>query len=141
MYHFKFIKIMKIVKLLLVVMLLSVNGIANSQTKSQIKTLLESFCVEHYDDCFRPRLYVDGSLTVNSVSIDENTYVVKAEGTHSYRGQHIPFYGRKTHSGVAWKAEIKVLDTGVKIKFYKWYEPDFFDGGHWEVCEKVVPIE
>lgn len=132
---------MRKIKILLSVVLLFVACVANSQTKAQIKALLEQFCTEHYDDCFSPRLYIDGSLTLNSVSIDENTYVIKAQGKHSYQGQYIPFYGRKTHTGVSWKADIKVLKIGIKVKFYKWYEADINDSGHWESCEKVIVPE
>ena len=97
-------------------------------------------CVSYYDDAFSGKQYIEGSLTVKTVELDEATNVIKIRGKHSYRGQYIPIFGRKTHSNVDFKAEVTVKAPGFKIKFWKWYEPDPMDPkGHWEgPCEKTV---
>lgn len=132
---------MKQVKLLMVALLLALSGTANAQTtKEQFKAVLEDFCVSYYDDAFSGKQYIEGSLTVTTLEPDEANNVIKVRGKHSYRGQYIPFFGRKTHSNVDFKAEISVTKSGLKIKFWKWFEPDPTDPkGHWEgPCEKTV---
>lgn len=132
---------MRKVKLLMVTLLLALCGAANAQsTKEQFKAVLEDFCVSYYDDAFSPKQYIEGSLTVSTLEVDEVNEVIKVRGKHSYRGQYIPLFGRKTHSNVDFKADVKVTNYGWKIKFWKWYEPDPQDPkGHWEgPCEKTV---
>ncbi len=95
----------------------------NAQTKEQIGEWLDSFLVVHFDSCFAGRQYIEGSLTVSTLEPDEVNNVIKVRGKHSYRGQYIPFFGRKTYSNVDFKAEVSVTNSGLKIKFWKWYEP------------------
>lgn len=132
---------MRKVKLLMVTLLLVLSGAANAQsTKEQFKAVLEDFCVSYYDNAFSGKQYIEGSLTVTTLEPDEANNVIKVRGKHSYRGQYIPFFGRKTHSNVDFKAEVTVTNSGIKIKFWKWYEPDINDPkGHWEgPCEKTI---
>ncbi len=125
---------MKQVKFLLFTLVLLVSASANAQTaKSFYKSLLEEFCVSYYDEGFSPKQYIEGSLTVTTVEPVESSDVIKVKGKHSYRGAYIPLFGRKTHSNVAFKAEVKKVTSGFNVKFWKWYEPDINDpNGHWE---------
>ena len=133
---------MKQVKFLMIALLLILSGSASAQSsKEKFKAVLEDFCESYYDDAFSPRQYIEGSLTVTTVEVDEVNDVIKIRGKHSYRGQYIPFFGRKTHSSVDFKAEVRMSSSGgLKIKFWKWYEPDPQDPkGHWEgPCERTV---
>ena len=124
----------------MIALLLAVSGAANAQsTKEQLKSILEDFCVSYYDDAFSPKQYIEGSLTVKTVEADEAKGVIKVKGKHSYRGQYIIFVGRKTHSNVDFKAEITPTGSGLKIKFWKWYEKDPMADGHWEgPCERTI---
>ena len=129
------------IKVIMMALLLAVSGAVNAQsTKDQIRALLEDFCVTYYNNAFGPRQYIEGTLSVTSLEADEVNDVIKVRGKHSYRGQSIPFFGRSTHSNVDYKAEVSVKRTGIKIKFWKWYEPDMTDpNGHWEgPCEKTI---
>lgn len=131
---------MKTIKFLMVALLLSISSMANAQTKSQIRAILEQFCVENYDNCFSPRLYVDGSLTVTSVDVDEANGKIKVKGTHTCKGQSIPFFGRRTYTGREYKAELIPSSVGVKVRFWRWYEADpGQNNAHWEgPCEKTI---
>ena len=132
---------MKQVKFLMVALMLVMSGAANAQsTKEQFRAVLEDFCQSYYDNAFSGKQYIEGSLTVSTLEPDEANNVILVRGKHSYRGQYIPFYGRKTHSNVDFKAEVSVTKSGIKIKFWKWYEPDIQDrNGHWEgPCEKTI---
>ena len=132
---------MRKAKFFMVTLLVALSCAANAQTtKEQFRAVLEDFCVSYYDNAFSPKQYIEGSLTVSTLEADEVNKVIKARGKHSYRGQYIPFFGRKTHSNVDFKADVKVTGAGLKIKFWKWYEPDINDPkGHWEgPCEKTV---
>lgn len=131
---------MKQVKFLIVALLLAVSGAANAQsTKDQVRSILEDFCVSYYDNAFSPKQYIEGSLTVSTIEADDASNVIKVKGKHSYRGQYIPFLGRQTHSNVDYKAEIIPASSGLKIRFWKWYEADMRASGHWEgPCEKTI---
>ena len=131
---------MKKVKFIMIALMLSVSGIANAQTRAQIQAILEQFCVEHYDRHFAPRQYVEGTLRVTSVDIDEDNGKIKVKGTHTCRGQHIPFIGRRTYAGREFKAELLPAKIGIKIRFWRWYAPDTpGQEGYWEgPCEKTI---
>ena len=89
---------MRNVKLMMLTFLLALRGVANAQSsKEQFKAVLEDFCVSYYDNAFSPKQYIEGSLTVSTLEADEVNEVIKVRGKHSYRGQYIPFFGRKTH--------------------------------------------
>ena len=77
-------------------------------------------------------------VTKNVIKATTGAFHVK--GKHSYRGQYIILYGRKTHSNVDFKADVTPTNSGLKVKFWKWYEPDVLDPkGHWEgPCEKTI---
>jgi len=132
---------MKQVRLLVVFLLLTLSGTVSAQiTRAQIKTILEQFCVEHYDNCFAPRQYVEGTLAITSVDVDEANDKIRIKGTHTCRGQHIPFIGRRTYAGREFKAELMPASLGIKVKFWRWYAPDIpGEDGHWEgPCEKTI---
>lgn len=129
------------VKSLIITVLLFISLGIHAQSKEQVTSLfqqlLELFCKEQYDSCFNGKQYIDGSLTVTTLESDEAKNVIKVKGKHSYKGQYIPFFGRKTHSNVDFKAEVSVADSGIKIRFWKWMEPDIHI--HWEgPCEKTM---
>ena len=108
----------------MVALLLILSGTASAQSsKEQFKAILEDFCVSYYDNAFSGKQYIEGSLSVSTLEPDEVNNVIKVRGKHSYRGQYIPFFGRKTYSNVDFKAEVSVTNSGLKIKFWKWYEP------------------
>ena len=131
---------MKRLKFLAIFMMLAISSAVNAQTKAQLKAILEQFCVENYDRCFAPRQYVEGTLTITSVDVDDANNKIKIKGTHTCRGQNIPFFGRRTYSGREYKAEIQPASLGVKVRFWRWYEADpGQDNAHWEgPCEKIV---
>lgn len=131
---------MKHLKFFVIFLMLTMGNVVNAQTKAQLKAILEQFCVENYDRCFAPRQYIEGSLTITSVDVDEANGKIKIKGTHSCRGQNIPFLGRQTYTGRDFKAEILPASVGIKVRFWRWYEADpFKDNAHWEgPCEKVV---
>lgn len=125
------------VKSLVIAILLFISLGIHAQYKELITKCLDLFCIEHYDSCFNGRQYIEGSLTVRSLEPDEANKVIKVKGKHSYRGQYIPIFGKKTYSNVDFKAEVSVTYSGIKIKFWKWYEPDYQT--HWEgPCEKTM---
>ena len=132
---------MKQVKSLVVILLLTLSGTVSAQiTRDQIKTILEQFCAEHYDNCFAPRQYVEGTLIVTSVDVDEANNKIRIKGTHTCRGQYIPGIGRKTYTGREYKAELIPANLGIKVRFWRWYAPDFpWKDGYWEgPCEKTI---
>ena len=128
---------MKQVKFLMIGLMLPMSSAASAQTVRglvrALEKVLDAYCIEYYNTDFSGRSYVAGSLSVYIPSDPEDlinplTGALDLEGTHSYRGQF-----RNTHSGVKWKASIKELGgKKYQIKFDKWYEPDFFNAGHWE---------
>lgn len=132
---------MKTIKLLIFAAIFSVSTTASAQlTKSELRTLLEQFCVEHYNTCFEPRQYVEGTLVVTSVDVDEANNKIRVRGTHTCRGQYIPLVGRRTYTNREFKAEVIPANMGVKIKFWRWYESDpGQNNAHWEgPCEKTI---
>ena len=102
--------------------------------------VLDSFCQSYYEDAFNGKQYIEGSLYVTTLEVNETTGAFHVKGKHSYRGQYIILYGRKTHSNVDFKADVTPTNSGLKVKFWKWYEPDVLDPkGHWEgPCEKTI---
>lgn len=134
---------MKKVKLFMLTILLAVSGVANAQSaKQNVAAILEDFCVSYYEDAFSGKQYIEESIRVTTVEADDANGLIKVKGKHSYRGRNIPFFGRQTHSNVDFKAEIMATDSGIKIKFWKWYEPDFSNpDGFWEgPCEKTIRL-
>ena len=114
-------------------MLVTFCGTANAQSKAEFQAVLEEFCQSYYNEGFSDRQYIEGSLVVKTVEVDEVTEVIKLKGKHSYRGQYYPIAGRKTHSDVDFKAEVSEARNGLRIKFWKWYEPDIMNPiGFWE---------
>ena len=111
---------MKRIRLLPILLMLLMSGVAHSQSMSQVKNILEQFCLENYDSYFNPRQYVANSLEITNIYRDGNTIMV--EGTHSYRGPHIPIWGRTTFRGRAFKATLKRYDEGYKIEFWRWHK-------------------
>lgn len=129
---------------MIIAMLLAVSSIAGAQTQDQIKAILEQFCIESYDKHFAPRQYVEGTLTVTSVDVDKVNNKIRVRGTHSCRGQHIPFIGRRVYSRREYKAELIPTIVGFKVRFWRWYDPDLpGQDGYWEgPCERtVIPDE
>ena len=97
---------MKKAKFLFIALMLTLCTMANAQSVRSIakgcEKLLDAYCIEYYNQDLK--------------------------GTHSYRGQF-----RKMHSGVKWRASVKKMGGNkYKIKFDKYYEPDWLDDGHWE---------
>ncbi|MBQ8152784.1 MAG: hypothetical protein IJ069_03790 [Prevotella sp.] len=131
---------MKKVKFLMVTLLLIMSSMADAQsTKAQFRAVLDQFCQSYYESAFGGKQYIEGSLSVLTLESDEVNEVIHVKGKHSYRGQYIPFFGRQTHSNVDYKADISVTDSGINIKFWKWYEADMRASGHWEgPCEKTI---
>lgn len=131
---------MKTMNLILLALLLGMSNLASAQTKAQIKAILEQFCVENYDNYFAPRQYVEGTLVITSVDIDEENNKIKVRGTHTCRGQYVFPMGRMTYSGRDFKAELMPASIGIKVRFWRWYESDpFQNNAHWEgPCEKIV---
>ena len=131
---------MKKVKILMIAMMLVASNVVSAQTKAQIKAILEQFCVENYDNYFAPRQYIEGTLIVTSVEVDEINGKIKVKGTHSCRGQHVPFFGRRTYSDRDYKAELIPASVGIKVRFWRWYDSDpFQNNAHWEgPCEKTI---
>ena len=128
---------MKKAKFLFIALMLTLCTMANAQSVRSIakgcEKLLDAYCIEYYNQDFRGRSYIEGSIVVNIPSDPEEmedpfTGSLNLKGTHSYRGQF-----RKMHSGVKWRASVKKMGGNkYKIKFDKYYEPDWLDDGHWE---------
>lgn len=134
--------IMAKTKVVLTVLLLTFALGTRAQLKEQFRELLEQYCMEYYDSCFDHRQYVEGSLIITKLEANEADDAIKVRGKHSYKGQYIPFYGRKTHSYADFKAEIRVTCSGMEIRFWKGFEPDVYvPRGRWEgPCEKTITL-
>lgn len=132
---------MKRLRFLLVILMSLIGGVVFSQTlsKEEITDILEEFCLDYYDNYFAPRQYVVGTLKVSSIDVDEANNKIRVKGTHTCRGQHIPLKGRNTYRGREFKAEIIFLDSGVRIKFWRWFERILPNkDGYWEgPCERM----
>ena len=133
---------MKIVRFVMITILLFLSGMVYGQTKAQIQPILEQFCVDNYDKFFDPRQYVEGTLLVTSVDVDSINRKIRVRGTHTCRGQYIPFVGRMTYSGREFKAELMPAtnSNGIKIRFWRWRAAGFGqNNGGWEgPCENIV---
>ena len=100
----------------------------------ELRQIWEQFCNEQYNYCFRPKLYINGSLTVVSYGPVSNG-IIPVSGYHSYKGEDMPFIGRKTHSNVKYRADIQTGKDMANVRFFRWSEPDITDiNGHWESC-------
>lgn len=133
---------MKTIKLMMLAVLFAISGMANAQTKAQIQPILEQFCVDNYDKFFTPRQYVEGTLIVTSVDVDSINRKIRVRGTHTCRGQYIPFIGRMTYSSREFKAELLPASNsnGIKVRFWRWRAASFgSNNGAWEgPCENIV---
>ena len=105
-----------------------------------IESVLEKYCIEHYDSCFKDRSYILKSIKVDSVQVDSVSKGIKVRGKHSYLGRYIPFFGRRTYSGVAFKAYISENGNSWIIDFFKLISPgDMLI--QWEECNASVMKE
>lgn len=130
---------MRRVELVLFVLLLT-GSTAVVQPNEEIKTILEQFCLEYYDNFFYPRQYVVGTLVVTSVDVDKANKKIRVKGTHTCRGKHIPFIGRRTYAGREFKAELMLVGNDVKVRFWRWNKSDIPGrDGYWEgPCEAII---
>ncbi len=111
---------MRKIKFLPLLLILFISEAAQAQSAAQLKEILEQFCLENYDSYFNPRQYVANSLKITDIQRDGSTIYV--EGTHSYRGPHVPIWGRTTFPKRGFKATLKPYDEGYKIEFWRWHK-------------------
>lgn len=108
--------------------------------RESYRAILDRFCYDFYYANFG-KIYKQGSVYVNEMNMDQNTLTIYAKGVHTYYGKSYGF-GRKEHQGVPFMASFTVLQTGIRVVFQKWYEPDLlYPNGGWETIDKVVPFD
>lgn len=106
---------------------------------AECQYVLELFCTSFYGSCFEGKSYIQGTLMIQSVGLDQRTGGTHVTGIHSYQGQYIPFRGRKTHANVQFNATIIRQKGSDYVIFNKWYEPDWMNRkGGWETGQKVI---
>lgn len=107
-------------------------------TESEMKTFLDDFCCERYEDCFPERQYLEGSLKISTFIKNRKRYEVA--GTHSYKGKAMLSF-RKSYDDIRFKAFIKPSKNFIRVEFHKWYVPNIpGQDGKWEVAVEYVPI-
>lgn len=130
---------MRKLRFLPLLLILFISEAAQAQSASQLKEILEQFCLENYDNYYNPYRYVAGSLQITSITREGG--VIKVEGTHANKGRHIPVLGRiMTYKDRKIYAEIWPHGAGYKVKFWreKKYEIDVIEH-KWEgPCERLV---
>ena len=108
--------------------------------RDSYRSILDKFCYDFYYVSFG-KYYKPGSIYVSEIKVDEQTLIINAKGTHTYYGKSYGF-GRKEHQGVPFMASFIILQTGIRVLFQKWYEPDLlYPNGGWEKTEKIVPFD
>ena len=114
---------------------------ASVPSKQQVRALLEHWCIEYYNTCFRNRTYIKNSLTVTSLKEDESTGFLKVRGKHSFIGPPLRLGGQKPYPDVDFRATIMPSGDGanVTVRFEKWKVPYFsWQEGGWEMAERTV---
>jgi len=107
-------------------------------TKDRMKSFLEDFCCERYEDCFPERQYMNGSLAITSFKKLKTKYEIS--GTHSYKGKAILGL-RNSYKDIRFKAFVTPQKHFIKVEFHKWYVPNLpGKDGHWEIAVEYVPI-
>lgn len=107
-------------------------------TKGRMKSFLEDFCRERYEDCFPERQYKNGSLAINFFKKIKTKYEVS--GTHSYQGKATLGF-RNSYKDIRFKAFVTPQKHFIKVEFHKWFVPNFpGKDGHWEIAVEYVPI-
>ena len=107
----------------------------HAQSKEQVETILEQFCIEHYDSCFFNRYYVPNSLCVDSILPHRRDGLIEVMGRHSYLGRF-----RFRHTSIRYTASITISEQKAKILFRK----GFIDMRTWadcEVCEHTIILK
>lgn len=104
------------------------NILCFSQTKEDIRSLVNKFCNTYFSDCFSGRSYVSNSITIDQASyISDNQ--IKAVGYHKY----------ENFAGIVdkqpYEAIITVSRNSVKITFYK-KSKVLLGEDTWEDCTK-----
>ena len=117
------------VSLFIFILMLTISTSTNAQSVRSIakgcEKMLDAYCIEYYNQDFRGRSYIEGSIVVNIPSDPEEiegpfSGPLNLKGTHSYRGQF-----RKIHSGVKWRASVKPLGGNkYQVKFDKYFSND-----------------
>lgn len=108
-------------------------------TEVRMKSFLEDFCRERYEDCFPERQYISGSITITSFKKSKTRYEVS--GTHSYQGKATLSF-RKSYKDIRFKAFVTPQKHFIKVEFYKWFVPNFpGKDGHWEIAVEYVPVD
>jgi len=139
-YKFSYLFFAMILRIFLTILsIISTPLYSYAQSKEQVAKWLEQFCVESYDSCFDGRLYIEGSLHVDSIVYNETNRYVKAMGTHSYQGRYIPLYGRRLYK-VRFDAFLHLSKEKVIIKFRKWFFDLNMSPPYWEECEKTFRL-
>lgn len=137
-----FLMTMRKLLIIITAFVLSYSSSGYAQSSENIETLLENYCIEHYDSCFEGRSYIPKSLKVYSVRKDSVSNVLKVLGKHSYRGRYLPFVGRKTYSAVDFKAHILKIEDSWVINFFKLIWDGSLSGKReWEECSASFLIK
>lgn len=112
---------------------------SNILSAQEAKYILEVFCPNYYSRCFEGKTYIQGTIIIKSVGVDQNTGGTYVSGLHSYKGKYIPFRGRKSHNDVQFNATIIRQSNGNYVIFNKWYEPDLLNRkGGWETGDALI---
>lgn len=127
----------------LVVKNISITGVQQFDFESNLKetcrVLLEKFCYDFYYIGF-DRYFKPGSIYVTDTKVDDSNLTIYATGTHSYYGKSYGF-GRKEHQGTPFIVSISFIQSGLRVIFKKWYEPDLlYPNGKWETIDKIIPL-
>ncbi len=110
-----------------------------AQSKEQVETILEQFCIEHFDSCFSKRHYISNSLCVDTIMPHRKDGLIEVMGHHSYYHSYLGSF-RNCHTDVVYKASISLSEHKAKILFRK----GFIDMRTWadcEVCEHTIILK
>lgn len=102
-------------------------GTAGAQDKEYARDLLEYFCGRYFEEAFDGKRYLEKTLTIRSLEMDEGTKKTTVKGVVSYQGVYVPFLNRMTHRDVDYIAELTRVKEGIQISFWLYHIPTVVD--------------
>lgn len=110
---------------------------STKKPKAFYATILDDFCNNYYDECYKGYSYVENSLTIIQVEYVSNEEA-EIVGTHSYI---LP--SGLQYSGEKFKAVVKDLPNngGFEIAFNRETNKVLGSKSYWEPADHVITIE